>query len=248
MKALLFVALCATLVQSRGVVTTLVSDAHVSRHLLQNTEAVGESIAVGGEGQGKMLSKTSPTRELQDMTKSTDGHSPFLHPSLPTIITGAAGSAQAQAATTTITPSQTTRDCLIYDNTNYSGALIVHTFSPTVETCCNICRNREGCNVFVHCPQASGCDDGSGRIYPGFICSLKYQTLEEGTDPTAYARGPNVPWVAGIITTTSFGGCIGSSTAAASAATEAGCGSVAYARGVAEAIDKCGGRAYAEGT
>jgi hypothetical protein len=74
MKGTLLVALCiliATLVQGSGA-TTLVSDEGFSRHLLQNAEARGESIAIGGEGQGKRsprLRFSRTTRQLQHMTK-----------------------------------------------------------------------------------------------------------------------------------------------------------------------------------
>jgi len=72
MKGTLLVALCllsAALVQGA---TTLVSEEGFSRHLLQNAEARGESIAIGGEGQGKRFPRlrfSRTTRQLQDMTK-----------------------------------------------------------------------------------------------------------------------------------------------------------------------------------
>ena len=143
-------------------------------------------------------------------------------------------------------PAATTQ-CIQFNNTNYSGDLLYFIFGiPSANACCDLCTRQTGCNVYVYCPRFGGCDDGSGRIYPGSLCSLKYQRLGAGTGASAYGSGPNVPWTSGIVTSTSLGYCIGYASAAASAQATAGCGSVAYAVAVATAVDSCGNTAAAQ--
>ena len=129
-----------------------------------------------------------------------------------------------------------TTQCITFNNTNYSGDVIA--FVRNVENegdCCDLCSNRQGCNIYVYCPEEQGCDDGSGRIYEGNLCTLKYQPLSDGTDPEKYGAGPDVTWISGIVTETSLGFCVGYAEAAASASAEAGCNSIAYAVSVAYA-------------
>jgi hypothetical protein len=105
----------------------------------------------------------------------------------------------------------------------------------SADACCNLCSNRNGCNIYVYCPEDEGCDDGSGRIYEGNLCTLKYQPLQEGTDPSKYGEGPDVTWISGIVSESSLGFCVGYAEAAATASAEAGCDSIAYAVSVAYA-------------
>lgn len=48
-------------------------------------------------------------------------------------------------------------------------------------------------------PPAMGSDTGSGFSYPSGLCTLKYQPLQPGTEPSYYARGSIVPWTSGYI-------------------------------------------------
>ena len=135
--------------------------------------------------------------------------------------------------------------CLAFNNTNYNGAVLRFAFTQNVGGCCDLCSRQQGCNIYVYCPERFGCDNGYGLRYPPNLCTLKYQTLANGANPSAYGAGPNVPWSSGIVTQTSLGYCIGFAEAAASASATAGCGSIAYAGAVADAVDSCGNTASA---
>lgn len=117
----------------------------------------------------------------------------------------ASSSASSEATASSSTPPTIVNQCVTFENTNFSGELIRHTFAADIGSCCNTCQQQQGCNVFVYCPNQGGCDNGYGSIFPYQLCSLKYQTLEAGVDPTAYGRGPNVPWRSGIVETTALG-------------------------------------------
>ena len=57
--------------------------------------------------------------------------------------------------------------------------------------CCERCRSKDGCNVWVFCGDAEGCGAKVGQ------CWLKRQTLYEGLPPGAMSRGDGTPWMSG---------------------------------------------------
>ena len=57
--------------------------------------------------------------------------------------------------------------------------------------CCERCRSKDGCNVWVFCGDAEGCGAKVGQ------CWLKRQTLYEGLPPGAMSRGDGTPWISG---------------------------------------------------
>lgn len=57
----------------------------------------------------------------------------------------------------------TTSECIAFNETNYSGAVIAFLYDvPSAEACCSACSATSGCNIYVYCPRAGGCDDGTG--------------------------------------------------------------------------------------
>ncbi|EFN50670.1 hypothetical protein CHLNCDRAFT_143371 [Chlorella variabilis] len=89
--------------------------------------------------------------------------------------------------------------CTLLPNTNARGATISNMQRGSVTECCTECQETDGCNVFVYCPKDGGCDDGSGRVYPQGLCTLKSQQLAPGEQPEYFATGPVVPWSSGYI-------------------------------------------------
>ena len=57
----------------------------------------------------------------------------------------------------------TTAECIAFNETNYSGAVIAFLYDiPSAEACCSACSATSGCNIYVYCPREGGCDDGTG--------------------------------------------------------------------------------------
>jgi len=134
----------------------------------------------------------------------------------------AQASSSAQATSTSLTPLPPVQQCIQYNNTNANGDVIQFTFAPNAGACCDLCSQTQGCNVYVFCPRVNGCDNGYGIVFAPFLCTLKYQTLASGSEPTTYSSGTNVPWTSGIVTETSLGYCVGYAEAAAEAQATAG--------------------------
>lgn len=167
-----------------------------------------------------------------------------------TTTTPSIANASAVATSTSIsTPAPPQQQCITLVNTNYAGTVLQFVSNiSSAGQCCNLCSQLNGCNVFVYCPQPEreGCDDGSGKIYAGKLCTLKYQKLQEGVSPSAYGSGPSVTWTSGIVSSSNLGQCVGTAEAAASASASAACNSIAYASAVARAESSCGASASAE--
>ncbi|EIE20593.1 hypothetical protein COCSUDRAFT_57736 [Coccomyxa subellipsoidea C-169] len=75
---------------------------------------------------------------------------------------------------------------------NYKGDLLsdVMTLQDS-DACCQACKSKQGCNVFVWCPASGGCDTGGGSKFPYQGCQLKSQPgLTAGSQPEAWGRGP----------------------------------------------------------
>ena len=42
--------------------------------------------------------------------------------------------------------------CVVLPNTNLDGDMVQSTTAPTQDACCELCKRRNGCNVFAYCP------------------------------------------------------------------------------------------------
>ncbi|PRW56503.1 O-acetyl-ADP-ribose deacetylase MACROD2 isoform X2 [Chlorella sorokiniana] len=94
------------------------------------------------------------------------------------------------------------QQCTILQNNNLGPGTVLATISTSsIGACCQLCQQQAGCNVFVFCPQAAGCDDGAGTIWAGNLCFLKQQPTGSDGQPTldSYGSGPGVPWTSGYL-------------------------------------------------
>ena len=87
-------------------------------------------------------------------------------------------------------------------NTNYIGDVIANVtvdLAVNAGACCAACLANADCELWVFCDSEGGCDE-----YPYRTCTLKTFPLNIADasleSPAAYARGPNVNWTSGIVT------------------------------------------------
>jgi hypothetical protein len=48
--------------------------------------------------------------------------------------------------------SHASLQCVVLPNTNLDGDVVQSTTAPSAEACCDLCKRRDGCNVFAYCP------------------------------------------------------------------------------------------------
>ncbi|CAL8464922.1 g4457 [Coccomyxa elongata] len=91
--------------------------------------------------------------------------------------------------------------CIQESDANYKGDLLSDVLMgvQTADACCQACKAKQGCNVFVYCPAAGSCDTGGGKfLYQG--CQLKRQpALNASSQPEFWGRGPGTGFTSGRV-------------------------------------------------
>ena len=92
--------------------------------------------------------------------------------------------------------------CNAEKNANYIGDVIANVtidLAMNAGACCAACLANADCEIWVFCDSEGGCDEYSYRT-----CTLKTFPLDIADaslkSPVAYARGPDVNWTSGIVT------------------------------------------------
>ena len=166
----------------------------------------------GGRGSDKAGLEPGVGARLQQHHHSVDVHEGIhVVPTPHERRNGASGSAAGDAASIRTVPSAATpsldddtpmktgssgamNDCNVEPHLELAGDVVVWGADHRVANaaaCCERCRARDGCNVWVFCGDKDGCGDKVGQ------CWLKRQTLYEGLPPGAMARGDGTPWTSG---------------------------------------------------
>ncbi|BDA50525.1 hypothetical protein COCOBI_16-2010 [Coccomyxa sp. Obi] len=91
--------------------------------------------------------------------------------------------------------------CIQEIDANYKGDLLsdVLTGVQSADACCQACKAKQGCNIFVYCPAVGSCDTGGGS-FPYQGCQLKSQpALTASSQPEFWGKGPGTGFTSGRV-------------------------------------------------
>lgn len=91
--------------------------------------------------------------------------------------------------------------CTQESDANYKGDLLsdVLTGVQSADACCQACKAKQDCNVFVYCPAVDSCDTGGGK-FPYQGCQLKRQpALTASSQPEFWGKGPGTGFTSGRV-------------------------------------------------
>ncbi|KAK9837102.1 hypothetical protein WJX81_002894 [Elliptochloris bilobata] len=160
---------------------------------LANLTAVAQGLASGRVAYGGGATTTS-----------CNGPLPALNDTVQYLQYAGAQLPNATAASDGLRPTElrAPSGCIAEPSADYKGDAVGEAVQNvrTYDACCQLCRGRANCNVFVWCPLTSGCASAGNTTALFLSCQLKRQAgigSQPGAQPDAFQRGPPASFVSG---------------------------------------------------